>query len=312
MTTELAFDVVLAVLLIGTAWFAVAARGLFAAIMVFVAYGILIALAWVRLDAVDVALAEAAIGAGLTGVLLVGAMARLERIGHVRDPDAPSRLTRAFAGALCLGVSALLMAAVIGFDRVSAGLAPLVFANLAETGVHNPVTAVLLNLRAYDTLLESIVLLVALVAVWSLTPDSLWGGRPGLRQRVRQDGVLATFGRLLPPIGLMVGVYLVWVGSKAPGGAFQGGTVLAAVLLVAYMGGIVDPPRMTETSLRAAAAAGPAFFLLVGIVGAFAGVFLAMPVAWASELILLIELALAASVAVILALVIVGIPRRPP
>lgn len=312
MTTELAFDAVLAVLLIGVAWFAVAARGLFAAIMVFVVYGILVAIAWVRLEAIDVALAEAAIGAGLTGVLLVGAMVKLERLEHVRDPDAPSRLTRVFAGALCLAVSALLMTAVIGIERTTAGLAPLVTANLPDSGVRNPVTAVLLNFRAYDTLLESVLLLATLLAVWSLTPDSLWGRRPGLQQRVRPDGVLSSFGRVLPPVGLMVGVYLVWVGSMAPGGAFQGGTVIAAVLLLAYLAGLAEPPRVTSAALRAAAVAGPAVFLLVGALGALAGTFLAIPVAWASEIILAVELALAGSIAVILALIVIGTPRRAP
>ena len=55
----------------------IAARETFAAVVGFVAYGLLLALVWVRLDAVDVALTEAAIGGGLSGVLLLGAAARL-------------------------------------------------------------------------------------------------------------------------------------------------------------------------------------------------------------------------------------------
>jgi hypothetical protein len=60
-------------------------RDLFGAIAFFIVYGILIALAWVRLEAVDVALAEAAIGAGLTGVLLIGAWSMLRRVGVPED-----------------------------------------------------------------------------------------------------------------------------------------------------------------------------------------------------------------------------------
>ena len=45
--------------------------------MGFVAYGLLLSIAWVALSAIDVALTEAAIGGGLTGVLLIGAAARL-------------------------------------------------------------------------------------------------------------------------------------------------------------------------------------------------------------------------------------------
>ena len=51
---------------------------LFRAIVLFIAFGLLMSLAWVRLGAPDVALAEAAIGAGLTGALLLSALARLK------------------------------------------------------------------------------------------------------------------------------------------------------------------------------------------------------------------------------------------
>ena len=73
-----AFDAVLGFALLWLAWRALASPDLFRAIVLFVAFGLLMALAWVRLDATDVALAEAAIGAGLTGALLLVALARLE------------------------------------------------------------------------------------------------------------------------------------------------------------------------------------------------------------------------------------------
>jgi len=187
MTAVLLFDCVLALLIAGVAWFAVSARGLFTAIMFFVVYGILTAVAWVRLDGIDVALAEAAIGAGLTGVLLVGAMSGLER---ARESEGPGWLARGFSGVISAAAAALLMTAVLHLDPLHPGLVHLVSANLDSAGAENPVTAVLLNFRAYDTLLESMVLLAALIAIWSLPPDAFWGGRPGLRQHVRPDGVL--------------------------------------------------------------------------------------------------------------------------
>jgi hypothetical protein len=70
-------------------------------------------------------------------------------------------------------------------------LAPEVIANIAVTEVGNPITAVLLAFRAMDTLLEAIVLLFALIGVWSLGPDSAWGGRPGLLQQADPNGMLA-------------------------------------------------------------------------------------------------------------------------
>ena len=71
------FDALLGFGLLWLAWRALACADLFEAIVSFVAFSLLMAMAWVRLDAPDVALAEAAIGAGLTGALLLAALARL-------------------------------------------------------------------------------------------------------------------------------------------------------------------------------------------------------------------------------------------
>jgi uncharacterized MnhB-related membrane protein len=72
------FDILLGLGLLWLAWWALACPDLFRAIVLFVTFGLLMALAWVSLDAPDVALAEAAIGAGLTGALLLAALARLQ------------------------------------------------------------------------------------------------------------------------------------------------------------------------------------------------------------------------------------------
>jgi uncharacterized MnhB-related membrane protein len=73
----LGFDLVLGIGLLCLAWLSLSSVGLFRAVVLFIAFGLLLALAWVRLAAPDVALAEAAIGAGLTGALLMAALARL-------------------------------------------------------------------------------------------------------------------------------------------------------------------------------------------------------------------------------------------
>jgi multisubunit Na+/H+ antiporter MnhB subunit len=177
--------------------------------------------------------------------------------------------------------------------------------------VTNPVTAVLLNFRGYDTLLETLVLLVALVGVWSLTDDRYWGGRPGLRHHARPAGVLAYFGRLLPVLGLLVGVHLLWSGAYAPGGAFQAGTVLAAVWLLMAMAGLTDVAPVSAPRLRLLLVAGPAVFLLFALVTALGGVFLAYPPEHAKTLILVIETFVALSIAVTLSLLVLGVPRRP-
>jgi len=72
MTIASALEIALAAVVLGVAVWTIAARETSAAVVGFVAYGLLLALVWVPLRAVDVALAEAAIGGGLSGVLLLG------------------------------------------------------------------------------------------------------------------------------------------------------------------------------------------------------------------------------------------------
>lgn len=60
-------------------------KDLFKAVVLFIGFGLMMSLAWIRLRAVDIALAEAAIGAGLTGALFLSTLGRLRRQG-VRTP----------------------------------------------------------------------------------------------------------------------------------------------------------------------------------------------------------------------------------
>jgi uncharacterized MnhB-related membrane protein len=78
------FDAFVGLGLLWLAWRALACPDLFKAVVLFIAFGLLLAVAWVRLEAPDVALAEVAIGAGLTGALLMAALARLD-IGFAPD-----------------------------------------------------------------------------------------------------------------------------------------------------------------------------------------------------------------------------------
>jgi uncharacterized MnhB-related membrane protein len=82
---SLLFDGLMALTLIVLAARLLFSRELFTSIVLFVAFGLLMALVWVRLDAGYVAMVEAAIGTGLTGALLLGAAAQLHAD---RDKDA--------------------------------------------------------------------------------------------------------------------------------------------------------------------------------------------------------------------------------
>lgn len=88
---EWALDILLIAALLATAVAALCSSDLFRAVVVFIAFGLLMALAWVRLQAPDIALAEAAIGAGLTGVLLLDAARHLGNAAGVRDENTGTR-----------------------------------------------------------------------------------------------------------------------------------------------------------------------------------------------------------------------------
>jgi energy-converting hydrogenase B subunit D len=79
MDIGLLLDGLLGVALVWLAWRVLAVGDLFRAVILFIVFGMLMALAWARLGAPDIALAEAAIGAGITGALLLDAVAQFRR-----------------------------------------------------------------------------------------------------------------------------------------------------------------------------------------------------------------------------------------
>ena len=313
MNIATALETTLAAVVLGLAIWTIAARETFAAVVGFIAYGLLLSLVWVRLDAVDVALTEAAIGGGLGGVLLLGAAARLRAAETVAAAERPGGVVRLGAAVLSAMVASALAAGVIFLPDPGPTLAPAAAANAAATGMGNPVTNVLMAFRAMDTLLEKVVLVLALVGVWSLAPDRLWGARPGPRHQADPQGVLAFLARLLPPVGIVVAIYILWVSADYPGGAFQGATILAAMWLLVMMAGLADTPPVARRWLRLMLIAGPTVFLIVGLGGLLLGdAFLAYPAAYAKPLILTIEFAMTLTVAVTLGLLVAGPPEREP
>lgn len=82
---SLAFDILLAASLLWSALRAITTADVFRAVVMFIVFGLLMALAWARLGAPDIALAEAAIGAGLTGALLLDAVGHLGAVRRKRE-----------------------------------------------------------------------------------------------------------------------------------------------------------------------------------------------------------------------------------
>lgn len=298
---EWAFDTVLGLGLLWLAWQALASPDLFKAIVLFVSFGMLMTLAWVRLDAPDIALAEAAIGTGITGALLLSALARL-RVNVFKDTSVQSAQRHArpqfLHGLLIFFMLSLLAGlgyAILALPPYYEGLGIEVAANLEASGVNNPVTAVLLNFRGYDTMLEMIVLLIALLGIWSL------GGLPP-HTNMPSGSVLDTFSRFLVPVFILVAAYLLWVGANAPGGAFQAGSVLGAAGVLLLLSGRKPRANLTQWPLKLALVAGSGVFIAIGLLTTLhEGQLLAYPAAQAGLLILFLESLATISIGVTLA-----------
>jgi multisubunit Na+/H+ antiporter MnhB subunit len=309
MTILSFFDIGLVVLILGVGASTIAVRKAYAAVIAYVVYGLLLAVAWVRLFAVDVALTEAAIGGGMTGMLMLGAIARLRfATANGAKISPPFRVA---VGVLCALIAAGLATAILLPPDVVPTLAPTVMENLAQTGLGNPVAGVLFVYRSLDTLLEKVVLLLALLGVWSFAPDSVWGGIPGLRVYAQPNSALTFLAQLLPPVGIVVAIYMCWVGAKEPGGAFQGGTILAAMWLLVMIAGLESVPSIGARWLRLLLVVGPVIFLAIGLAGfVLANAFLAYPAGYAKPLIVTVEVALTLSIGVALAMLAAGPPER--
>ena len=147
-------------------------RDLLATVVAFAAYGLGLALLWVVLRAPDVALTEAAIGAGVTTVLFLLTLTKTVRppvegsaLKSVNWPAAG--VVTVFAGALLWTVPAL---PAIGDPEAPSwayeDVTQFYIENaVAQTGVENAVTAVLAAYRGFDTLGEAVVVFAAGVAV---------------------------------------------------------------------------------------------------------------------------------------------------
>ena len=308
MTIWLFADAGLVLLVLAIGASTIFARTAFDALIAFVIYGLLLAIVWVRLSAIDVALTEAAIGGGMTGTLLLGAAARLRTAAL--DSTRIGLAVRLATGFFCALVAAGLAGALLLSPEVVPTLAPAVMENLVHTGLGNPVAGVLFAYRALDTLLEKVVLLLALLGVWSLAPNHAWNGIPGLRVYERPSSTLTFLAQILPPVGIVVGLYMCWVGATDPGGAFQGGTILAAMWLLVIIARLEDPPSIRQPWLRIGLVVGPIIFLTVGLAGlVWANGFLAYPAGRAKPLIVVIEVALTISIAAALAMLAAGPPK---
>jgi len=191
-----------------------------------------------------------------------------------------------------------LATAMLDLPSPTTSLAQIVQQHLGDSGVRHPVTAVLLNFRAYDTLLEIAVLLLAVLGGLALR---LAAGDSPMPAAASASPVLAGLVHLLVPLIVLLAGYLLWAGAHRPGGAFQAGAVLAAAGVLLRLAGRWTPLLPPSALARGGLLIGFIVFLTVALSALLTGgVLLEYPRTWASELILLIEAVLSVSIGLML------------
>lgn len=213
-------------------------------------------------------------------------------------------VTRLLTSLLSFFLALVLGLTVVALPDHSFGLAPQATASLNASGVDHQVTAVLLNFRSYDTWLEVVVLLLAVLAALTLRRSS---DVAAVSVMPTAQPALIWLVRVIVPVIVLLSGYLLWLGTHAPGGAFQSGAILAAAGVLMRLAGYRSIAALRGWHLRMSLLAGFAAFLLVGAGTLLRGEFLLQyPGEWAGSIILLIEAAVTVSIAVTLAALFVG------
>ena len=237
------FALFLLSLLVITALAIVRTDNLFVAVMLTSIFSLLMAANFFILDAADVALTEAAVGAGITTVIFLAALAlTAEREKYARS-----------GGRLVTVVAVVLATLIIyaTFDKPRLGdpeapvhqhLAPWYLEKTPEyIDIPNVVTAVLGSFRGYDTLGEVFVVFAACIGVLFILgarPEESAIARVRLSAGLRHHLIPQVVGRLLIPFIILFGLYVQFHGEYGPGGGFQAGALIATgIILYALLEG---------------------------------------------------------------------------
>lgn len=261
-------DIVLLGLLMITGFAIVRMRSLLAAAMLTSIYSLLSAALFVVLDAVDVALTEAAIGAGISTILMLAAVALTS------DEEKAPRHTPLLPLFVVCATGAALIYGTLDMPHYGDPAAPAhrytaqayLRDSPGEIGVPNVVTSVLASYRGYDTLGEVTVILTAGAGVLALLGDRI-RRRKIADAKVRKLIVLRVITKLFLPLILLFALYVLFHGDYGPGGGFQAGVIFATgFILYALAFGLGNAQRLIPSRLlRIMAAAGVLIYAAVGI-----------------------------------------------
>lgn len=234
-------------------------KNLLASVMIFMSYSSIMAIIWVLLESPDLAITEAAVGAGVTSILFFITLKRIRAIGKAHEDEqdtttkeinarpAVKRFDRYYGGvAIVMGLVIILALLLTASNAPAFGKADNPYNNevserylekgMEETGAVNAVAGMILDYRAFDTFGESCVLFIAAACVLILLRedhgDESAKNMNDERFEPVSDTILQASATILFPAIMIFGIYILLNGHLSPGGGFSGGAIMGAGLIL--------------------------------------------------------------------------------
>lgn len=265
-------------MLVLTAIAIVRMKDLFAVVMLSGIYGLLSASFFVTMDAVDVAFTEAAVGAGVSTILMLATLTITGRKQSrtQRSPKLALMLVTITGVLLIFGTFD-----IPGFGEPDAPahehVAPRYLKDsYDEIGIPNVVTSVLASYRGYDTMGEVAVIFTAGIAVISMLMLRTGNRRDDQQPRpasMQSHQILRIVSKILIPPIMLFALYVQFHGEYSPGGGFQAGVIFAAaIILYTMLFGLDTAQRVIRpAAVQFLSALGLLIYGSVGVVSLLAG-----------------------------------------
>lgn len=185
------------------------------------AFSIFTMLMYLLLDAPDVAMTEAAVGS-ITTVLSIFLIKRLYTKPYVLNDTFKPYLFILLLFAALLLIYAGLSLPDFGYPRFD----PYYLQNTIEDiKINSAIAAILASYRGYDTLLETLVIVIGGISVLFMMDINFSSNN-------KQDNLIAKMSRVTFPCIILFAMYLQMHGEVSPGGGFQSGAMIALALIL--------------------------------------------------------------------------------
>ena len=277
---EAFIHVIILLMLVTTAIAIVRVKDLFAVAMLAGIYGLLSASFFVLMDAHDVAFTEAAVGAGISTLLVLTTLSMTGRFEKASEkpqvnykPLLALVLVAVTGGLLIYGTQDMPPFGAADAPAQTHVVPRYLNDSATEIDIPNVVASVLASYRGYDTFGEVVVIFTAGIGVLAMIMSSA-ASTPVPQQASMSDHVvLRIVSKMLIPLIMMFGLYVQFHGEYGPGGGFQAGVIFAsAFFLYAMLFGLSAARKVVNNTLvQALAAAGVLIYGSVGVLAMLNG-----------------------------------------